>query len=123
MCVIAHLAMRKFNGECLGMITVCLCFSALDLVDAVAKKLACEPATICISIKGKTPDTELAIGDDGVMDGDVVTITRLAEPCVHDGIMHCNQCDFQRFCHFGYSNEVAVSALCEPCGGSHDEEF
>ena len=112
----------KFNGKSVGTIDISSSSSGIVLVETIAKRLDCASATFSISIKGKCVDARTALGDAGVINEDVVTITHLTEPSVHDGIYRCNSCQFQRFCHFGYSHGEAVIALCEPCGGQVNEE-
>ena len=117
-----HLAMMKFNGDYVGMIAVSLSFSGRDLVEAIAEELGCASATLSISIKDNCVDPMTALGDASVITEDIVTITNLTQPPVHNGIYRCDSCEFQRFCHLGFSGDVAVIALCGPCGGQVNEE-
>ena len=117
-----HLAMRMFNGKSVGTIAISSNSSGIDLVEAIAERLGCASATLSISIKDDCVDPWTALGDASVITEDIVTITKLTEPPVHNGIYRCDYFEFQRFCHLGFSGDVAVIALCEPCGGRVNEE-
>ena len=109
--------MMLFNGERIGTIAVLPSYNGRDLVDVIAKAIGRVSELVHISIKGNQVDSGMALGDENIVTGDVVTITHLIHPLDHDGAHTCDSCEFQRFCHFGYSGDVAVIALCEPCGG------
>ena len=112
-----HLTMMLFNGERIGTIAVAPSSNGGDLVEVIAKAIGRVSELVHISIKGNQVDPGMALGDENIVTGDVVTITHLIHPLDHDGARKCDSCQFQRFCHFGYSGDVAVIALCEPCGG------
>ena len=111
-----------FNGKSIGTIAISSSFYGIDLVEAIAERLGCASATLSIRIKDNCVDPMAALGDASVITEDIVTITNLTEPPVQNCIYRCDSCEFQRFCHLGFSGDVAVIALCEPCGGQVNEE-
>ena len=82
----SHLQMMKFNGKSVGTVDISFNASGIVLVETIVKELGCASATFSISMKENCVDPVTALGDASVITGDIVTITNLTEPPVHNCI-------------------------------------
>ena len=95
------------------------------LHEMIASKLRILPSTFLLLLGSTTLEANISLHDQDANDNALITILELDEPEKHDGILQCDRCTFQRFCHYGYSliadEPECVIALCEPCGGRREE--
>ena len=115
------LRLTSMGGENLCLTEVQPTMLGNALHEMIAYKLRILPSTFLLLL-GSTPlEANISLHDQDANDNALITILELDEPVKHDGILQCDRCTFQRFCHYGYSligdEPECVIALCEPRGG------
>ena len=94
------------------------------LQEMIAEMLGKQPCTFLLLHDLTILEGGASLHDQDLNDNARLTLVALEEPLKHNGIHRCDGCDFQRFCHYGYSwyggEPTPVIALCEQCGGRRD---
>ena len=118
------------TGRDVGTITVEGSMTGRQLVEEVSALVHGAPYFFSLVKDTAMVKADVSLEEQGFVEATVIQYIFREEPPRHDGVMHCDLCSFERFCHYGYAfchgNGIKqpVIGVCELCGGSpeYDDE-